>query len=73
MILLHYAAMGDLAAMKRISILKECDFNFGDYDGRTSLHLAASEGHRDVVEYLINQEVEINPADRWGNTPLDDA
>jgi ankyrin repeat protein len=35
--------------------------------------LAASEDHIDIVEYLINQGIDINPADRWGNTPLDDA
>ncbi|KAL3823130.1 hypothetical protein ACHAXA_006460 [Cyclostephanos tholiformis] len=28
--------------------------NFGDYDRRTALHLAASEGHLDVVTYLVD-------------------
>ena len=71
--LLHYAALGDLASLKRLAIMKDCDLNFGDYDGRTALHLAASEGHRDVVNYLIESHISINPTDRWGNTPLDDA
>ena len=44
-----------------------------DYDLRTPLHLAAAEGHLKVVEYFIAQGVELNPRDRWGNTPLDDA
>ena len=45
----------------------------GDYDGRTPLHLAASEGHADVVSTFIALGVPLAPKDRWGNTPLDDA
>ena len=44
-----------------------------DYDHRAPLHLAAAEGHLEVVEYLINQGVDPNPRDRWGGTPLSDA
>ena len=45
-----------------------------DYDGRTALHLASSEGHSKVVNFLVNiAKVDINPIDRWGNSPLDDA
>ena len=32
-----------------------CDMNATDYDGRTALHLAATEGHMDIVKYLINK------------------
>ena len=52
----------------------EIDLDLGDYDGRTALHLACSEGQDKVVEYLLKSGVtNINPTDRWGNTPLDDA
>ena len=47
----------------------------GDYDGRTALHLACSEGHYPIVEYLIESGYfqNILVKDRWQNTPLDDA
>ena len=46
----------------------------GDYDQRTPLHAAASEGHIDVVRCLVDEmKVHKSPLDRWGNTPLDDA
>ena len=45
-----------------------------DYDGRTALHLASSEGHTHIVNFLINiVKVNKNPIDRWDNKPIDDA
>lgn len=43
-------------------------------DNRTPLHFAASEGHLDIVKYLIEEKnVEVNVGDRHGNTPLFEA
>ncbi|EED90828.1 predicted protein, partial [Thalassiosira pseudonana CCMP1335] len=44
-----------------------------DYDNRTALHLAAGEGHLDVVEILCKNGADVNVMDRWGGKPLDDA
>ena len=45
-----------------------------DYDHRTPLHLAASEGLLPVVVFLLEDAgAEHSPTDRWGGTPLDDA
>jgi glutaminase len=49
------------------------DINTGDYDKRTPLHLASAAGHIDIVRYLVEQGAEVNPRDRWGATPLNDA
>ena len=51
----------------------DADLNETDYDGRTGLHLAASEGHLEAVKLLVQIGVHLNPKDRWGGTPLDDA
>jgi ankyrin repeat protein len=37
------------------------------------LHVAASEGQLNVVEFLLGQDIDVNAVDRWGNTPLEDA
>ena len=49
--------------------------NAGDYDNRTALHLAASNGETSVLDYLLRKlgNVNVNPLDRLGGTPLDDA
>ena len=62
--------MDELSAL----IAKGAPINVGNYDKRTALHLAASEGLLDVVKYLVDEaEADPSPQDRWGNTPLDDA
>lgn len=49
------------------------DLNTADYDQRTPLHVAASEGHLTTVEFLIQHGARANVVDRFGGTPLSDA
>ena len=49
------------------------DINAGDYDKRTALHVAASQGHAHVVEFLCLKGANVNIEDKMGYRPLDDA
>jgi potassium channel len=66
------AANADIDALSTVE-LTGGNLGCSDYDGRTAMHLAASEGRMEVIEWLISRGVRSNPRDRWGGTPLDDA
>ena len=51
----------------------DVNLSFKDYDSRTPIHLAAGEGHYDIVKYLMDNNVEYDVKDRWGSTPLEEA
>merc|ERR1712146_296267 len=79
---LFAAAQGDVQALLS-AINAGTDVFAGDYDKRTSLHLAAAEGHEETLRFLIDSipsdglchsKMDILAStDRWGGTPLDDA
>lgn len=71
--LLFSAASGDVTALRRHK-LSGMDITLSDYDGRTALHLACSEGHLECVKFLLEHcGVPHNAKDRWGNSPMDEA
>uniref|UniRef100_A0A672RWT0 glutaminase n=1 Tax=Sinocyclocheilus grahami TaxID=75366 RepID=A0A672RWT0_SINGR len=71
--LLFAAYTGDVSALRRFA-LSSMDMEQRDYDSRTALHVAAAEGHIEVVRFLLEAcKVNPGPKDRWGNMPIDEA
>lgn len=66
------AAAGDAETVKNL-LDAGADPNAANFDLRTALHVAASEGRVETAEILIKHGAEVNPVDRFGNTPLLDA
>lgn len=70
---LHQIALGNQNEIQQMLYGHPNLVNFRDYDQRTALHIASSEGHIVICQYLIDHGAHINRSDRWGNSPLDDA
>ena len=63
---------GDLQKLK---LLYRCEVNLeiSDYDLRHVAHLAACEGHIEVLKFLITDtNFNFDLRDRWGNSALDE-
>lgn len=70
--LLTAASGGDLATVQAL-LARGTKIDAMDYDKRTALHLAASDGRVEVVNFLLAQGANPHVQDRWGNSPLEDA
>jgi len=70
---LRASGFGSLQQVK--DMLKQSPIltSFADYDRRTALHIAASEGYLDLVKFLLDAGANANRSDRWGGSALDDA
>ncbi|KAE8656882.1 Potassium channel SKOR [Hibiscus syriacus] len=62
---------GDTDYLKRL-LSNGVDPNSRDYDHRTPLHVASSEGLYLMAKLLIEAGASVFTKDRWGNTPLDE-
>lgn len=70
--LIEHASKGRLELAEE-KIKQGVSPNYADYDKRTPLHLAAAEGHLEVVKMLLRNEASVNVEDRWGSKPYDEA
>ncbi|CAN1253801.1 Potassium channel GORK [Linum perenne] len=67
-----------IVARRNIDLLKRvlsCGVNYNarNYDERTALHIAASQGLYAFASLLVDAGASVLVKDRWGNTPLDEA
>ncbi len=70
---LYYAAFRNDVKNMQIMNLQGWKVNAYDYDGRTALGIAASEGHLEAVRYLAENGASLKHRDCRGNNALDDA
>ncbi|KFK33311.1 hypothetical protein AALP_AA6G358500 [Arabis alpina] len=63
---------GDSDFLKKL-LSSGMDPNTEDYDHRTPLHIAASEGLYLMAKMLVEAGASVVAKDRWGNSPLDEA
>lgn len=66
-LLLSSASTGDMAGLQQL-LDEGASIDSCDYDKRTALHLAASEGYVPMVELLLKRGATVNAVDRWGDT-----
>ncbi len=70
---LHQIGLGKYGEVERNLSKQPSIVNFRDYDRRTPLHIAASEGKLGLCQLLVENGARINRSDRWSNSALDDA
>lgn len=64
---LSFASRGDRVGLN-LMLMGGISPDVQDYDQRTALHLAASEGHASIVELLLAYQADVNLQDRWHKT-----
>ncbi|KAM1638248.1 hypothetical protein EV1_015777 [Malus domestica] len=66
------AARRNMELLKRL-LSNDINPNAKNYDQRSPLHVAASEGLYPMAEFLLEAGASVLSKDRWGRTPLDEA
>ena len=63
---------GDILMLKCLLVAK-IHVNASDYDKRTAVHIAASEGNVAALKLLVEAGADLSLEDRWGNTAKSEA
>ena len=67
----RYAPTGFLPAIKYLVEETGADVNAADHEGNTPLHLCASRGDNDCINYLVSKGADVMRVNREGNTTVD--
>ena len=66
------AAEGDIQTMRRL-LAGKVSIDAVDYDHKSALQLAASNGQDNVVKFLVAARADVNYQDSWSKTAMDHA
>ncbi|WP_235693246.1 ankyrin repeat domain-containing protein [Brucella anthropi] len=67
----HHAAEGNIAPLENeLHDGSSDNVSAADKDGFTALHVAAQNGHLQIVRRLVTAGADVNVIDRYGNGPL---
>jgi hypothetical protein len=72
-VMCNVGALGDVKEMERLIKVDGIDPNTKDYDNRSAILLASSNGNSEMVEYLLSIGANPNCTDRWNHTPYTEA
>jgi len=67
----RYAPTGFLPAIKYLVEETGADVNAADHEGNTPLHLCASRGDNECINYLVSKGADVKRVNREGNTTVD--
>jgi ankyrin repeat protein len=67
----RYAPTGFLPAIKYLVEELGMDVNASDHEGNTPLHLAASRGDNETIQFLVSKGADVMRVNREGNTTVD--
>lgn len=72
-LLCEAASKGQIDVMRQLIEGEGVSANSTDENRRTPLHVAASSGNCEAVQYLVSHGAQVNIADKLGSTPVQDA
>jgi ankyrin repeat protein len=67
----RYAPTGFLPAIKYLVEELGADVNAVDHEGNTPVHLCASRGDNDCIQFLVSKGADVTRVNREGNTTVD--
>jgi ankyrin repeat protein len=67
----RYAPTGFLPAIKYLVEELGADVNAADHEGNTPLHLCASRGDNECINFLVSKGADVTRVNREGNTTVD--